>query len=60
MDHTIIATTSNSDLTNNSNQQGGTFQALVRTWVSRVVTNGHDESGLGRWSYLELQGKEDK
>ncbi len=59
-DHTIIATTSSSDLTNNSNQHSGTLQALVGPWVSRVVATGQDDSGLGRWSYLELQGKEDK
>ncbi len=59
-DHTILATTSSSDLTNKSDQRGGTFQALVGPWVSRAVATGHDESGLGRWSYLELQGKEDK
>jgi len=60
MDHTIIATTNSSDLINKLNQHGGTFQAIIGPWVSRAVTTSHDESGLGRWSYIKLQGKEDK
>jgi len=58
--HTIFVTTSSSNLNNNSHQQGGTFQALVGTWVSRAVASGHDKSGLGRWSYIKIQGKADK
>jgi len=51
------ATSSSTEISTNSHQRGGTLQALVGSWVSRVVHSGSDSSGLGRWSYLELQGR---
>jgi len=41
------------------NQPGGTLTAVVDQWTSRVHSKGQDHSGLGRWSYITLQGKQD-
>ena len=38
-------------------QRGGTLQILTDRWVSRLQAKGVDPYGLGRWSYMTLQGK---
>jgi len=55
----VIATSSSADISISPHQQGGTLQAIIGDWTSRSVHIGHDTSGLGRWSYIEMQGKED-
>jgi len=39
-------------------QPGGTLTLVCNHWTSRVIERGVDPFGLGRWSYLVLQGKE--
>ncbi len=45
------------DSIRNKHQPGGTFLAIVGCYAARVITTGHDSTGLGRWSYSELMGK---
>jgi len=33
------------------------MQALLGDWASCTVTNSQDTTGLGWWSYVEMQGK---
>jgi hypothetical protein len=39
---------------------GGTLTAAVGDWSHRVVKPGIDDTGCGRWSYINLALKEDK
>jgi len=55
----VISTSSSSEISSSSHQRGGTLQAILGDWSSRSVQIGQDASGLGRWSFIELQGKED-
>jgi len=41
-------------------QPGGTFIATFGPWVSHIHQSGNDASGMGRWSYLEFQGRSDQ
>jgi hypothetical protein len=41
-------------------QPGGTFTAVSGNLTSRVVNKGTDPFGLGRWSFINHQGKESK
>jgi len=43
-----------------SHQCGGTLQVIVGSWVSHAVQSGMDSSGLGQWSYIKLQGRDNK
>jgi hypothetical protein len=38
-------------------QPGGSLTAIVDRWTSRILSKGQDPYGLGRWSYVTLQGK---
>jgi hypothetical protein len=38
-------------------QPGGFLTTIVDQWTSRVLQKGQDPHGLGRWSYVTLQGK---
>jgi len=58
--HATTATSSSTEISTKSHQCGGTLQAIVGGWASRVVESGKDPSGLGRWSYTELQGRDNK
>jgi len=55
-----ISTTISSEIPAQPLQWGRTLQALVGDWASRTITHGQDKSGVGRWSYLKLQGKDDQ
>jgi hypothetical protein len=37
---------------------GGTLTAMVNKWSSRVFKKDADPSGMGRWSYQTLVGKQ--
>jgi len=39
------------------NQPGGTVTMVYNKWTSRVIESGEDPFGLGRWSFLTLQGR---
>jgi hypothetical protein len=41
-------------------QPGGTATVILDNWTSRVIDKGEDPLGLGRWSYVTLQGKADR
>jgi len=56
----VISTANSAEITTNDHQRGGTFQAIIGNWVSRTVSTGTDGTGLGRWSYTEVQGKNDQ
>jgi len=58
--HVIIATSSSTEISTKSHQCGGTLQALVGSWVSHVAQANKDLSGLGQWSYLKLQSRDNK
>ncbi|MFN9981286.1 MAG: hypothetical protein ACK53Y_15280, partial [bacterium] len=38
-------------------QPGGTVTMVCNNWTSRVIEEGVDPFGLGRWSYIVLRGK---
>jgi len=44
----------------NAHLPGGTFTAALGRYSSRVVQTGGDNSGMGRWSFIELAGKADR
>jgi hypothetical protein len=44
----------------NAFRPGGNLTLICDSWATRVIEGGADPYGLGRWSYLTLQGKNDK
>jgi hypothetical protein len=38
-------------------ESGGTVIIICENWISRVIVEGEDPLGLGRWSFLTLRGK---
>jgi len=57
--NTIISTSSSAEISPSSHQCSSTLQAIIGDWSSRSVQIGQDASGLSRWSFIKLQGKED-
>jgi len=55
-----IATASSSKISPTPYQPGGTLQAVIGDWAAQVVQHGTNTTGLGCWSYLKMQGKNDK
>ncbi len=55
--HAKFSTSASIDVTDSNRQPGGTFLAVVGCYASRVLTTGSDTSGLGRWAYCELVGR---
>ena len=39
---------------------GGTGMVMDSNWSSRIIVKGQDPSGMGRWSFVKLLGKERK
>ena len=39
-------------------QPGGTAIAAVNAWAHRTTTPGDDSSGLGRWSWIRIRGRD--
>jgi len=56
----LLSTTISSKPTTSTHQQGGMLQAILGDWVPHTVQIGQDTTGLGRWSYVELQGANNK
>jgi len=54
--HWPHSNSSSTEITTQTHQRGGTLQGLVGSWVSKAVASGQDNTGLGQWSYIELQG----
>jgi len=57
--HLKLATSSSRDNPDVKHHPGGTLTMALGKWASRVIQSGTDEI-LGRWSYLEFVGKNDK
>jgi len=55
--HAKLTTSASLDTTDSNHQPGGTFLAVVGCYASRILATGSDHSGLGRWSYSELTGR---
>jgi len=55
--HSKTATSHTLDDFQVENQPGGTVTIAYNHWTSRVIEDGVDPYGLGRWSYLVLRGK---
>jgi len=63
--HVHIATSNSSDPAQDpedkSNYQpGGTMISALGPWTSCVITSGTNSTGLGRWSFIEIEGKTGK
>jgi len=56
----ILATTQSTEISADSYQWGGTLQAIIGRWTPHAIQQGQDTSGMGRWSFIELQGKDNK
>jgi len=54
-----IATSHNSHANLGVTQRGGTCTVAVGQAAYRVYQTGQDESGLGRWSWLEFRGRDE-
>ena len=55
---TKIAVSNSSEVTTSNYQPGGTCTAILGPWLSSAKLSGQDPTGMGRWSYIELEGKE--
>jgi len=58
--HAKISTSNSTHSNNGSYQPGGTFLATLGCYAARVSSTGTDTTGMGRWSYHELIGKNNK
>eukprot|EP00957_Ditylum_brightwellii_P178589 13603828-Ditylum_brightwellii.AAC.1 len=41
-------------------QQGGTCTAITRKMIGRIIKSDTDSSGLGRWSYVQIAGQDQR
>jgi len=55
---TKMATSNSTEVTPSNYQPGGTCIALMGPWISAAKISGKDPSGMGRWSFIEMEGKE--
>jgi len=55
--HTKISTSNSIDTQPKTHQHSGTFLATLGCYAARVITIGHDTTGMGRWTYHELIGQ---
>eukprot|EP00957_Ditylum_brightwellii_P169551 12904893-Ditylum_brightwellii.AAC.1 len=53
-------TTSNSDDPVAYYQQGGMCTGITRRMTGRIITAENDTSGLGRWSYMKIAGRDQR
>jgi hypothetical protein len=53
----LTTSSSNDPTTRKAYQPGGTCTGITNNLVGRLTTKGSDPSGLGRWSYVCLEGK---
>ncbi len=51
-----MAVSASKDSNDQHYQPGGTLTAAIGRWTAHVTGTGTDQSGLGRWSYIEMQG----
>jgi len=50
----ILATTNSTEISSNTYQWGGTIQAVIGSWTSCTIANGHHTKGLGWWSFIKI------
>jgi len=55
---TKVATSNSTDMTPSNYQPGGTCTMLMGPWITAAKLAGKDSSGMGRWSFIEIEGKE--
>jgi len=53
-----IATSNSKDVTLGNYQPGGTCTISIGKWTNRLRFTEQDSHGLGRWSYLEFEGRD--
>ena len=56
-DHQVTITSNNVHDNSSNRQFGGTATMIFNYVASTINGSGHDSSGLGRWSWIQLQGK---
>jgi hypothetical protein len=54
----LSTSTSAEPTTMTNHKRGGTACALFGKWTGRLASHGSDKSGLGRWSYFTLHGRQ--
>jgi len=52
-----LATSSSKDVTLGNYQPGGTCTVVLGKWTSCIRFTNQDSRGLGRWSYIEFEGR---
>jgi hypothetical protein len=55
---TVISASKSPEEVLSDTQPGGTCTVLCNNWVSCLVDKGEDPTGLGRWSYITLRGRQ--
>ena len=56
-DGVVVQTSTSTEKFTSRYKPGGTATILCGShWVARIIERGEDKSGLGRWSYVGLQG----
>jgi len=58
--HAIISTMIITEVNAGPTQHGGTLQAIMGDGVSHSVSTRQDKTSLGQWSFIKLQGLNDK
>jgi len=58
--HTKITTSNSTQSNDGSYQPGGTFLVTLGCYAARVTSTSTDLTGMGRWAYHELIGKNNK
>ena len=53
-----IAISNSSDITTSNYQPGRTCTALLGKWTALAKLSSQDPSGMGWWSFIEMEGKE--
>jgi hypothetical protein len=55
--HSFLQQSQGTETHSSSYQPGGTLSAVMDEWSSRMHSRGVDPYGLGRWSFITLQGR---
>ena len=55
--HTRLVTSTSNVKCDLFTQFGGTCTGVTGKWSGRILEQGRDSHGLGRWSYIRLHGK---
>jgi len=55
-----LSTSNSTEPTEGNYQPRGTAVTVFGPHTSRMISSGQDDSGMGRWSYIELLGKLNK